>query len=247
MLYRILDDIDVYSSESRELMDFNKLNRIGSGHPINPSYIYQKYQFDRFPELPDNSKKFIKAQIYEQSQAIDAVNYASQRSRSGIANKLLLNIFSPAIANCIAIQLGTTASAYKVYTSQYHKILDPISRDVYLKRKKWITGLTTKSFKLKFQFFDMTKSEYAKASKVQNAMYVEMSVNYRTPDRREFYYKDLMDRGTRTKTDVPLLPAIYGWIKRRELSGVWRPTIIRNYRRYDSRLGKLSKVVHPEK
>ncbi len=247
MLYKMLDDIDVLSSETRELMDFNTLTkRVKIDHPINPSYMYKKYKFEKFPKMyaPDMTDKYIKSQIYEQSQVLDAVNYASQKSRSGIANRLLLNIFNPAVANCVAAQISISSATYKIFTAQWPKILDPVANAVYRRRKKWITGLTAKSIKMKFKFFDAGASEYAKSSKKETGIYIEMRADYRTPGRRVNYYKDMMDRGAYSSGDIPDLPAIYGWIKRRQAAGVWRPLIVTNYRRYDSKMGKLSKISH---
>ena len=235
MLYDILQDIDNLDRDSRSLQEAKDLENITY---LNPAYYYKKYNsnYSRAGnEIPLSERdRLIRSALYQVMQVFDTVRYAANKVQGNkVANLLLGRIFKDTVVTNVVFYVSTQLYVYsEIFKSSKSSDMKAIIEKVYKTREKWITGLSTKYMRIQ-----MTKITQ------QNpyAVYFELWSYYKRPGRDKGYYNRAMDfgvytsggtamAGIRSKDDLPTLNELYGWFKRREAAGLYRPMVAVGWR-----------------
>jgi len=229
MLYDILEDVDNFDRESRNMQELKDVDNLSY---LNPAYYYKKYssEFSRAGnEIPlSNKDRLIRSSLYQVMQVLDTVRYAALKvNKNPAANALLGRIFKDTVVTNVVFYVSTQLYVYSEIFKSSKTDMKNIIEQVYREREKWITGFTTKYMRIQ-----MVKLKEQKPYGV----YFELWSYYKRPGRNKGYYNRAMDfgiftsgataqAGIRSKDDLPTLKELYGWLMRRKAEGVYRPMV----------------------
>lgn len=229
LLYNILQDIDMLEYDSGELKEFSK-SSVFSKY-ANPTYYFDTYKNTAFaPSKISQRERIIRSALYSNMKVFDALKYSLNKVKgSPLANSLLINIFRPSIVINTAYIANSQLYVYDYIMNKYKDELPKIIRQVYEEREKWVTGISTKSMRIEMSKID---------DKYPFGVYFQLVSSYANT-RPVGYYNRLMDIGTYTESDIPTIGQIYGWIKRRQAAGKWRPFVLVGWRNRINKYGQL--------
>ncbi len=231
MLYNILNDIDMLDNTSRELKEYSESSILSKY--ANPTYMYNEYKDVAFiPSRISERNRIIRSSFYENMQVFDALKYVANKVKGNpIANSLLISIFNPIVVANVAYVANTQLYVYDAIMNKHKDELMKVVQQVYEEREKWVTGLSAKNMRIEMKKID---------SRGVQAVYFQLVSTYRPRGRNYGYYNRLMDTGIYNKADLPTTKQIYGWIKRRQAAGKWRPLIAVGWRNRIDKYGTLT-------
>jgi len=243
-LYNLLNQIDDLDKSGQELQRYST-----DGFDwLNPSHYHDAFRSKNFPgDSSSETDLIIRGALYNAMDVFSALKYAQTKVRKDSrVNTLLKRIFAPQIVNAIAYSVEREYYVYRYVVRRNSAALAKIATDVYKEREKYITGKTIERLRISMihirkrypvtMFFSM-RSPY---SSVREAGYYNRAMDYgvHVGEKAE-------SRGINVKSDLPTLGSIYGWLKRRDEVGLYRPLVAVGWKNRNSRTGSL--VNKPEK